>query len=457
MILLKTFCFTLLLCFFKYDVAHSSISWTDNWHQAKHLASQQNKLIVVYINSDWFIPCQQVEQGILNSPAIATVLSNHFICCKQQSVIDNVFTKNDPIQSVAPRLLIYDPNGQRLGVYRNDFEVPILLDYLTTFSVYLKQSKEALHEAKKQYLRKKENNFYELHRYIQTLQNHQIDVSSNLSHSYASLLPPDSLHSKTCLRLITKCFFEINHPAYEWLLKHYQSKPLTGDIIVDLRVVDILKGQFLRSLQFSTAPFEKPLTKNTLRTNHQRIKQLSPSFYWVSDQLFEKSLMPSPSDNYFLTNLSKEDIKEGGRLTKEQIHNLDTIHNDIFLQSFCSAYGDTASQAGNWQILKKYFTNGPSRQLSNELTQMAQLIFNQDRLNYSRNNDALSDALSYVRLATIIHASYTSLLLEAQLLRRMQQIELAQVCYQKALDLAQTQAKTTQEINQLINDWTKNK
>jgi thioredoxin-like negative regulator of GroEL len=63
-------------------VANESIPWITDLAQARQLAEQQQRLVLLHFWGDGCQPCQQLEANVFNQPELIRVLSTNFVCVK---------------------------------------------------------------------------------------------------------------------------------------------------------------------------------------------------------------------------------------------------------------------------------------------------------------------------------------------------------------------------------------
>lgn len=119
----------LALILFMSTSALTAQDWQMDFNQAKELANQSNKKIVlVFQGSDWCAPCIKLDREILSSEEFKTYASQNYVMVqadfprkKQNKLSSQQQEKNNKLaekynrQGVFPFVLVLDKNGKVLG------------------------------------------------------------------------------------------------------------------------------------------------------------------------------------------------------------------------------------------------------------------------------------------------------------------------------------------------------
>jgi uncharacterized protein YyaL (SSP411 family) len=75
--------------------AQESIPWITDLSQARRIAEQQQRLVLLHFWGDGCQPCQQLESNVFNQPELIRVISSNFVPVKvhvqQQPSIANYY------------------------------------------------------------------------------------------------------------------------------------------------------------------------------------------------------------------------------------------------------------------------------------------------------------------------------------------------------------------------------
>lgn len=88
--------------------------WVSSYEQARKIAQQEDRPILLHFYASWCIPCQRMEREVLNSTIVAKELGQKVLAVKIDSDKRPDLVRQFGIQSL-PTDLFVDPNGRILG------------------------------------------------------------------------------------------------------------------------------------------------------------------------------------------------------------------------------------------------------------------------------------------------------------------------------------------------------
>jgi protein disulfide-isomerase len=91
--------------------AQSRISWLTDWRQARDLAQQQNRLVLLHFWSETCAPCKRLEQHVFIQPTVANAMSSGYIPVKINVDREPQLAKHYKVTSW-PTDIIVDPTGR---------------------------------------------------------------------------------------------------------------------------------------------------------------------------------------------------------------------------------------------------------------------------------------------------------------------------------------------------------
>jgi protein disulfide-isomerase len=96
-------------------VAQSQIPWLTDWRQARDLAQQQHRLVLLHFWSETCAPCKRLEQHVFNRPEVGRAMSSGYIPVKINVDEQPQLAKHYQVEAW-PTDVIVDPSGR--VVYR---------------------------------------------------------------------------------------------------------------------------------------------------------------------------------------------------------------------------------------------------------------------------------------------------------------------------------------------------
>ena len=102
-------------------MAEPSHLWQPTLENARRVAAQSNRLVLMYFCADWCQPCREMEQDVFGQPAAAADLQKNFVPVKV-NVSYFPATAQQYGVTLLPTTVVVTPQGQALDTLRGRFE-----------------------------------------------------------------------------------------------------------------------------------------------------------------------------------------------------------------------------------------------------------------------------------------------------------------------------------------------
>ena len=104
-----------------------------NIDQAKELAAEQGKLVMVDFYANWCAPCKWMEESTFADPEVVSIINNHFIPVKIDiDQIDGYSMKQQYSVRYLPTIIIFDENGRVLSRVEETLSASKMSEFLTS-------------------------------------------------------------------------------------------------------------------------------------------------------------------------------------------------------------------------------------------------------------------------------------------------------------------------------------
>ncbi|QES87777.1 hypothetical protein [Rhizosphaericola mali] len=311
------------------QIEFKKISYT----QALHLAKVEKKLILLQIESDNCLQCNEVAAQGLQSKTIQLLTDEKFICLKTNKIPDELYNGNSPFSFSDSFFgtLFLNEEGSILNIMK-----------LTTSqsSTYEDAIANTINVNKHQgvsikYLDsiyRQNNNFVNLLNLVRIINNFALEVKQPLIDSLVELAPQDSAKSISFLSLIAECAPDVYSQSYIYIRNDYPvfnemwyNIPLKTRIQINDRAIakSLSKAIKEKNIDYAkkVAFFSKSINTNTNEGEKNANKNLLDYFYSVKDTIQYKNAAIAFYNKYFMS-INVDSIK---RLDNKKKENLDMI------------------------------------------------------------------------------------------------------------------------------------
>lgn len=304
-----------------------------SYAEALHLAKVQKKLILLQVENDNCLQCNEVAAQGLQSKTIQLLTDEKFICLKTNKIPDELYNGNSPFSFLDSFFgtLFLSEEGSILNILKLTTSQSSTYEDAIANTINLnKHQGVSIKDLDSIYLQNK--SFVNLFNLVRIINSFALEVKQPLIDSLVELAPHDSAKSTSFLSLVAECAPDVFSQSYIYVRNDYPvfnemwyNIPLKTRIQINDRAIakSLAKAIKEKDVDYAkkVAFFSKSINTNTNEGEKNANKNLLDYYYSVKDTMQYKNAAITFYNKYFMT-INVDSIK---RLDNKKKENLDII------------------------------------------------------------------------------------------------------------------------------------